>query len=66
MIILCIPISYTGCNFIFLPYELMYYDKTIEAVILKIIPNMRIDVNGIVLKGQVSMFNTLSVINVLL
>ena len=49
-----------------MPYELMYYDKTIEAVILKIIPNMRIDVNGIVLKGQVSMFNIMSINNVLL
>ena len=40
--------------------------KTIKAVIIKIIHKVHIYVNGIVLKGQVSKFRTLSVIKFLL
>ena len=46
-------ISSTGCNFTFLPCELIYYWKTFERAIIKLIYKMRRDVSAIVLKGQV-------------
>ena len=57
----------TGCNFKCLHCELIYYGKTIESVIIKLIhKDMCRDVGVIVLKRQVSKFSTVSVFKDLL
>ena len=53
---------YTGWPTKFLSCESSYIGKTIYAVFIKFLHNMRIDINGIVLKAQVSKFNTFCVI----
>ena len=49
---------YTECNLTFLSCESSYNGKTIKVVFIQIIHKVQRCVNGIVLKGKVSKFNT--------